>query len=1167
MRQIISQLEGLRRRSRFMLLTQRVSVLLAWTVGVIVALIAFDYALRLPATFRLVLLLLGLGAFVAAVWQYLLIAFRFAPSLTQIALRLERFLPNVSGRLASSVEFSLSGVDRDNPLAARSVHDTEMLLAGGSFREAINPKRTLRDIAIMLGVVIMSLTFALTNPATAQTGLARLFIPFGDVAWPARTGVESLMHEVIRGGGVHPRGQALKLRAQVTRGPEDQRITARYRLMDGGQFGQWQQAVLTRQGQTAVHERLIESSAERIELSFHTADDATDREHVDIVPPPDVSRAALVVEPPAYARQWVGKYEQEMGPGIDNRAVTDVPSLVGSTIELRLTLNKPLPVPADDANDENWLRTTLGWGDSPLPAFAIDSEDAAIWRVRWLLEQTQTISLDLVDEYNLRNPESITYRINAVEDQPPTVTITTPESDRTVLRTALVPLTADAQDDVALHELSLRADRRPGNDMDAELIRLWTQNEAVNASSGTLNTQFDLNKHDIEVGDHLIITATATDHYATNDEPREPVVSSPRRLRVIDEIEFASQLRRELSNVRRDAIRIESAQHDLQESIIEDGPQPGSERSQAQIADRIAAQQEAIDGIAEQMRMNRLDDAQLESLLDQSQDMLDFAGRAAERAADAIAERRERQRAERNRDDAEDDPDDRAPGEPAEADREITQAQQEVRDELEDLIALLDRDEDTWVVTRKLESLREEQRQLERQTEELSRRTLGQSLEDLPEADLSELDRIAQRQRVLRDEARQLLEDLRRRAEAMQEIDPQSSSGMRTAAETGEQRELDREMDQAADQVDQNRLRNAQAGQQGAAETLDRMLRDIEDSQRARAQELLRRLASLIESIERLIHVQENEIAALARAENTDDYSGRDRAMIRLNQNTQSVAGEARNAGQEVRRIARLLDRASDAQGAAIIALRTDPIEHVNAFEAEEHSLELLREAHELAEQLQEETQDAETRRQRQELIEAYRELAERQIALREDTVELKGIEELDRRQLIESRRLGTAQHELRNDLADLKTRVRELAESTVFKHVHRRLDSWLSEVSDRLLDGDVTITVTDRQLQIAQSIGRLIEALEETMVPPDDFDADSGGDGGGQQAQPLIPPVAELRLLRGIQEEIYNHTRRLDTRDDMDDAQRRLRLREIGREQRELREIGQELLDQLQQR
>ena len=191
----------------------------------------------------------------------------------------------------------------------------------------------------------------------------------------------------------------------------------------------------------------------------------------------------------------------------------------------------------------------------------------------------------------------------------------------------------------------------------------------------------------------------------------------------------------------------------------------------------------------------------------------------------------------------------------------------------------------------------------------------------------SELDRIEERQRDLADQARQAIEDMRRRADDLQDADPQSAAAMKSAADTGEQRELPREMDNAADRVDQNQMQMAQTSQQAARQTLQRMLDDIRDTKRARAEELIRRLASLIESIQRLITVQENELVALEIAKAESDFGGRDRAMIRLNQNTQSVAVEARTAGQEARRIARLLDRAADAQGASVIALRNRPVD------------------------------------------------------------------------------------------------------------------------------------------------------------------------------------------------------------------------------------------------
>ena len=68
---------------------------------------------------------------------------------------------------------------------------------------------------------------------------------------------------------------------------------------------------------------------------------------------------------------------------------------------------------------------------------------------------------------------------------------------------------------------------------------------------------------------------------------------------------------------------------------------------------------------------------------------------------------------------------------------------------------------------------------------------------------------MARRQSDLADQSRQLIEDLRRRADELEQVDPQGASAMRNAADSGEQRELSRDMEAAAQRVGQNQLRTA----------------------------------------------------------------------------------------------------------------------------------------------------------------------------------------------------------------------------------------------------------------------------------------------------------------------------------------------------------------------
>ena len=172
-------------------------------------------------------------------------------------------------------------------------------------------------------------------------------------------------------------------------------------------------------------------------------------------------------------------------------------------------------------------------------------------------------------------------------------------------------------------------------------------------------------------------------------------------------------------------------------------------------------------------------------------------------------------------------------------------AQQDVRDELGALIDLLDRDEDAWAVNRRLEGLLDHQQALEERTGVLSPKTLGRRRDQLGEGEIRELDEIAQQQRMLREEAGGLVDEMRRRADRLEEVDPETASAMRAAADAAEQGRLQADMDDAARGVERNQLSQAATAQQSAAATLARMIDRMSETKRARAEQLLRQLPAL----------------------------------------------------------------------------------------------------------------------------------------------------------------------------------------------------------------------------------------------------------------------------------------------------------------------------------
>jgi hypothetical protein len=1243
MRDVIGELGRIRNRGRLLLLTQRISVVLAAAMLTAFVVGLVDYFLRLPDGLRLVLLVGGAGALGWAIARYLAPALWFTPSLTEVALRVERSHPDLAGRLASGIELAAAGAGGGNSFAARSIEDAESRAQRAHLGDVIRPGRTGRNAGMFLAAGALVALVIVLAPGLAQIGAARLFAPWSGAKWPARTAIESLMGDVT----VHPRGSALPLRAQATKAPGGKldalRVVARYRLHVAGSAGDWKEVVLTPQDQNpGLYERLVDTDAEEIEFVFESGDSATATERIVLSPPPAVLSALILVEPPPYAQPHVAPFAADLGPGIDSRSITESPSLVGSTVSLAFTLNKPIPIPADQSARESWLRQALGWSAAGSPLLDVPGDASVLassFSLQWTLEETVELHLELIDEHGLGSVEEIVYRINAAEDALPSITMTEPESDQSVLASAVVPLAAEARDDVAVRAIGLEAMLAPRTDSAGDAaILLWRDDEETLSSASSIARELDLSQFQLRERDMIEVVGIAEDVYALNGAAHEPARSPARRLRIISDREFGEALFQELKELRHNAIRLEGQQAELQHDVSEDGVQPGVQRAQERIGERLAEQIEALRRLAERRDLNRFEDGQLDALITQSEDILSHAGRASNRAIEEIDSREgqdgatadetdetqeesgtdprtdeqsdgeqgqaEGERPENHEGGAQQETDELAqagqdppelenaedaagepettpeeevadqPGATAQAqepeDQPIVDAQQMVRDELRDLIQLLDDNEDTWVMSQQIRDLLDAQTALQNETRGLSDQTMGRSPEQLDAVELTELDRIDQRQRELADEMRDLIDELRRRADDMEEIDPQAAAGQRAAANTAEEREIDRNMEDAARSASQNQLQNAQNSQQRAREGLERMQQDL-DRKRARAEDLERRLESLVESIKRLVTVQESEIAALDGAIHEGDFAGRDRAMIRLHQNTQAVSGEARAAGREADRIARSLDRAADAQSAAIAALRAAPVLGDDARAGEARSLEMLREALAVAEEMEEQLEEDIVRQRRDELIQAYRELAERETALRGRTLDLASLEEFDRRALVEARMQSSAQEEIRTAVSDVQARTADLGETVVFSHAHAIIDEWSAAVSTSLREGNVSADVTDQQKLIAESLGRLAQALEEEQAEQSEFEDGSGGgsgEGGGQQGQqgeqPLVPPLSELKLLRGLQEQIYNQTRDIDGRSDIEAASRRQRLRELQRQQDALQRLGEQLLEQL---
>lgn len=1126
-----------RTRAKQLLVLRALAVLLGTAVALSLSIALLDYFIQLPGGLRLALLLASSLALVVTASRSLLPALRFSPALPDIALRLERTpearAAGLPGLLASGLELA----EHPSP-----THDDEMRLASiraaasrlrgwRAARSLLNPRPAGRSLAeaAFLGAIVVAL-FAF-SPELSRIGARRVLTPLADVSWPKRTGVIDATRLVA-----HPKGAAVPLRALLTRSDRpaaDSDVVVRYRLLDVPGDPPLQRAMLTPQGKRAslasdagdisgdLFERLIDLDipaaapglAPRLEYWFETSDDRTPPAHILLVDPPTVAGAMAVVTPPAYAgaADTFVQGRHDLGPGRDERAAVS-PVLAGSRIELRLEFNKPVPLPdgRQVARRESLSRLFPG---VTLPDDMEASANGPSWAISWTASQSIRLPMVLTDSYGIASVLESAYSFQINQDRVPTVVVAEPAQDESVLATAVLDASVTSDDDVGLRSASLESQiaKPPTGSAGAppEPVGEATTLAAVKTESLTrqlrLPATIDLSTLDLRPGDEVRLTGVASDIFESEGRPRDPVRSAVRRLRIISETQLIEQIRTDLASVRQSVLR---ADEDQKEIAKRDAGDPSSLARQDSLTQRLAPMRDAVDRLSRRVDRNALGDRDLRDTLDQAARSLQDARSASARASRAM------QAAQSANDDAS----------RAEAQQAAAQSQKDVRDELSRLASLLDQGQDTWAVRRQIERLIDDQKQLMNETREAGRDNAGKSAGDLTPEQRARLESLSGQQRDLSRRAQELTDTLDAKADA-QKNDPSKGDALRQAAERARREGVPENQRQAAEQLRQNRTQTAQDSQQKALDSLRQMQQDIDQAQAKRDETLRRTADELTESIEALIASQRHELARLDAGE-----AGLDQGMIGVHSATVALSTGTREKEKDFASVADLLDTAARSQTGAITALRASPADTEQAGHGEKLSLEQLQQAKAEAERIAKEAEQRGMDRQRAALKEAYRDALAAQTTLRDDTSPHIG-KELDRRARALVRGLGTRQEELRASLADLRKKSEGLDDIDMFVYAHERMEKAGAGAAKALRDGEATPRVGADQSTIVRVLASLVDALnqaedEQKFRNQNGSDGGGGGGGSGGGKQPLVPNIAQLKLLRAMQIEAIELTR-----------------------------------------
>lgn len=482
--------------------------------------------------------LLVIGA--ACLRRFVIPAVTARLSLVDTARCIERRFPSIDDRLSSAIDFlrqpTNDTTSGSTVLRQAVVAEAEDALTRLDVRSVIDPYRCTRAWWYVGGVSLLAALLLALDFSSASIALARLYTPWRSTPWPRWNELEFVdpAENVALGGAfttvVVDRNQRLPGEMQVE-----------YRFADA--LGHERKLV---REMTLIAGRM-EHRLENVTGSFRVralgGDGETPWLNVNALAPPKVAELQVELYPPKYT-QWPKTI-----------ASRRIEALRGATVAIRGTANMPL------------VRATLHFESSgrqkqfPLE---LDEEGIAFQlsadaKEPWQIEQSGAYWIELVALEEVSSSDA-RWEVRCLPDQPPRIECLDPAENAFATPAAVIPLKFRASDDVAIEKVELVVARSEGADKPGERREIYRTNARMGLSAETAQTTatesgspFDT--RDVEYAwaiskpELIPIGATLSFHAIASDFVPQVGSSSPIRLSIISPEELRSRLEQRLAQL------------------------------------------------------------------------------------------------------------------------------------------------------------------------------------------------------------------------------------------------------------------------------------------------------------------------------------------------------------------------------------------------------------------------------------------------------------------------------------------------------------------------------------------------------------------------------------------------------------------------------------------
>lgn len=1166
-----------RRRARRLLVLHAVSWTLVTVLAVVLLVALADYLIRFED--RGLRLMASLAVLAAAGWA----AYRFLWSGlggarfgdVQIAQRIERRFPGLGDRLESAIQFlrqpELEIGAGSAALRRAVIIDTESQVAELDVDQVIEPAPTRRAMACAGLLLLIALGIVSVSPASAKIALARLARPLGDDAWPRYYHLEfkspptriaagqnfevELLHD-----GQHRLPEVAEIQYRYQTGPTSYEVEPeQMRWLNG--------ALVARK----------DNVQQPFEYRATGGDDDTmPWRRLEVLEAPRIAQLGVTLHPPQYSGLPIEESDKA------------IHALKGTRVALEGTVTKQVAKATLRHEDGGEVPLEVA-ADGYAISLRIDAEQP------WTVDKTGQYWIELVDEGGLTGGSDERWDVRSIDDLEPTVTIEKPATNSYVTPQGELELAIAVKDDLAIRDVALHFSRSDREDVPDFTVPLFGgEPEAPRHSesglllggklgdSRVVGHTWRLAELQLAPGTQVTFWATASDYVPQSGK------STPRTITIITPAELEERLAQrqtlvvgELQRVlklQQDA-RSQTRSLDIQVSQVaefskqEVDQAQSAELNQRQVDRTLTSPTEGIPAqineFLNELRANHVDSPgamrQMTSILHEIDRLEREHLGEVETELTGFIKAAQAKLAEDKP--AEGEPQAVPNAKPDDAMRErlasAGEHQDEVIESLQSLVNELGRWDNFRRFSREVADLERQQEEITKATKTLAPETLGRQFKELGEQQQADLKKLSSQQSELSRRLEKTQQQMGEMSRALEESDPIAAATIEDGLHHAREQAISGKMRESSDALEKNQLGQSEGLQEKVLTELKELQSILSNRKEQELSRLVKQLRDAEGELARLREQQAGLRKKMKEAETIADPAERKRQLERLSREQKKLAEEAQRLARKLERLQ--ADKAGGKMAGASGKM-TEAGEQSAAGEGQaageqaEHAERDLEEAEQqLAERRKQAEQDL-AREQLARMEDSLKSLHERQQKLIQET------QRLEQLRAVEGR-LSRAQLATLGDLARLQQSLggetSQLAEKLELTEVIHLALSGAADKMQRAAEllelRDTGTPAQSAQEAARQRLARLLAAFEKKRPKPGGKQGGGGGSGsgGGQGGRPDGEFVlAQLKLLKLLQQDLNDRYREALSGDDASGREVRRELVEIAAEQGKLAEL-----------